>query len=194
MLFARFGRDGLPVDLFNSLPPLGNLAMGCVSRVSMPDQRAPNHVTGPANSAPTMEVHGLAVTHSGVDGVEDPGHLLWTAWNALVNNWTPFISNGRAKATGSLLRNLSIGDQFSRLRRVDEVVDPALSNILSFLAASIGPFAPGYSPAAKPGRVTWKLLGRRRFPLLATLVPGELRIASSPRQLVGKLPLFIQIY
>ena len=116
MLFARFGRDGLPVDLFNSLPPLGNLAMGCVSRVSMADQRAPNHVTGPANSAPTMEVHGLAVTHSGVDGVEDPGHLLWTAWNALVNNWTPFISNGRAKATGSLLRNLSIGDQFSRLR------------------------------------------------------------------------------
>ncbi len=194
MLFARFGRDGLPVDLFNSLPPLGNLAMGCVSRVSMPDQRAPNHVTGPANSAPTMEVHGLAVTHSGVDGVEDPAHLLWTAWNALVNNWTPFISNGRAKATGSLLRNLSIGDQFSRLRRVDEVVDPALSNILSFLAASIGPFAPGYSPAAKPGRVTWKRLGRRRFPLFATLVPGELRIASSPRQLVGKLPLFIQIY
>ena len=123
MLFARFGRDGLRVGLFNSLPPLGNLAMGCVSRVPMPDQRAPNHVTGPANSAPTMEVHGLPVTHSGVDGVEDPGHLIWTAWNALVNNWTPFISNGRAKATGSLLRNLSIGDQFSRLRRVDEVVD-----------------------------------------------------------------------
>ena len=123
MLLARFGRDGLPVDLFNSLPPLGDLAMGCVSRVSMPDQRAPNHVIGPASSAPTIEVHGLAVTHSGVDGVEDPGHLLWTAWNAVVNNWTPFIYNGRAKATGSLLRNLSIGDQFSRLRRVDEVVD-----------------------------------------------------------------------
>ena len=67
---------------------------------------------------------------------------------------------------------------------------PALRNVLSFLAASIGPFAPGYSPAAKRGRVTWKLLGRSRFPLFATLVPGELRIASSPRELVGKLPLF----
>ena len=124
MLFTRFGRNGLPVDLFNSLPPLGNLAKSCVSCASMAHQPAPNHGTSSANSAPTVEVHGLAVTNSGVDGVEDPRHLPGIAGNAMVDNRMPLISNGGAKATDFFLRNLNIWDQFSRLRQVDEVVNP----------------------------------------------------------------------
>ena len=63
MLFARSGRNGLPVGLFNSLTPLGNLAKSRVSHVSMPHQPAANHGTGLSNFAPAVEVHGLAVTH-----------------------------------------------------------------------------------------------------------------------------------
>ena len=167
MLFTRFGGNGLPVDLFNSLPPLGNLAKSCVSRASMPHQPAPNHGASSANSAPTVEVHGLAVTNSGVDGIEDPGHLPRTAgkrrrwhrgsWSS-APHWS--ITGCRSYPTAVSRQRASsfaistYGTNSPGSVRSMKWSIPALSKVLSFLAASAGSFAPGNSPAAKrPGAI-----------------------------------------
>ena len=63
MLFARSERIGLPVGLFKSLPPLGNLAKSLVSHVSIPHQPAANHGTGLSNFVPAVEAHRLAAAH-----------------------------------------------------------------------------------------------------------------------------------
>ena len=62
-LFARSGRNGLPVGIFNSQPPLGNLGQRAASPMCPCRTNQQPTGTGLSNFAPAVEVHGLAVAH-----------------------------------------------------------------------------------------------------------------------------------
>lgn len=92
----------------------------------MSDQPTAYHGTGTSNSAPTVDVHGLAVTHGEVDSIEDPGHLLRIARYALVNDRIPLIPNDPPELPGFHLGYLGIRYQFPRFCKVDEMTDSRL--------------------------------------------------------------------
>ena len=104
------GERGCQRTFSTPLPPIGDPAKGFVSRVSVPHEPATNHCAGPANSAPAVDIDGLAGTQGIVDGVKDRGHLLRAARNARIDDRMPLPLNSLAQSESLLLSNFEVGE------------------------------------------------------------------------------------
>ena len=94
--------------LLNSPPPLGDLDQGLVSRPPAAHEPAPDRGRGPADSAPAVQVDGLAAVQSGVDGVENAGHLSRAGRDRDVDDRMPLMHDVCAEAGGFHRRDLGI--------------------------------------------------------------------------------------